>query len=140
LAITRFTRQEFLDLIWSKPMRSVAADLGLSDVAVRKATIRAELPIPPQGHWNRVLAGRKSLSKPQLPPRGFGESDEIQFGSEDWHAPKFSEETPLPAGYRENDVRAGFRRRSRPADCHWNFGAVAGLWPWPPGITARRDA
>ena len=42
MAITRFTRQEFLDLIWSKPMRSVAADLGLSDVAVRKATIRAE--------------------------------------------------------------------------------------------------
>jgi hypothetical protein len=41
LAVTRFTRQELLDLIWSKPMRSLAADIGLSDIAVRKVAIRA---------------------------------------------------------------------------------------------------
>jgi hypothetical protein len=79
-------------------MRSITADLGLSDIAVRKVAIRTELPIPPQGHWNKILAGKNTTPKPRLPPRGFGEPDEVQFGAEDWSLSpsKFPEDKPLP--------------------------------------------
>jgi hypothetical protein len=53
-----FTRGEMLDLVWSVPMRTLAAKVGLSDVGLKKAILGAGLPVPPKGHWNRVLAGR----------------------------------------------------------------------------------
>lgn len=81
----RVSRREFFDLIWSAPMRSVAADLGFSDVALKKAALKAGLPTPPQGHWNRVLAGRKATTKPILPPRGFGAPDQVFLGTDQWH-------------------------------------------------------
>ena len=80
----KFSRQQMLDLIWSAPMRNVAADLGVSDVGLKKAVIKAGLPTPPQGHWNRVFAGRSVAPKPSLPPRGFGASDDIWIGGNSW--------------------------------------------------------
>jgi hypothetical protein len=79
-------------------MRSLAADIGLSDIAVRKAAIRANLPIPPTGHWNKVLAGKKVLPKPRLPPRGFGAPGEVTFGAEEWssYPRKSLLEMPMP--------------------------------------------
>ena len=35
-----FSREQLLDLVWSAPMRSVAAELGLSDVGLKKAVVR----------------------------------------------------------------------------------------------------
>lgn len=81
----RFTRQELLDLVWSKPMRDVAAGIGVSDVAMKKACRNADVTTPPQGHWNRVHAGRTVVAKPTLSPRGFGASDEVTFGHEPWN-------------------------------------------------------
>jgi hypothetical protein len=51
-------------------MRTVAADLGLSDVGPKKAAEKAGIPTPPQGHWNRVAAGKTVDPKPVIPPRG----------------------------------------------------------------------
>jgi hypothetical protein len=56
--------------LWSAPMRTVAADLGLSDVGPKKAAEKAGIPTPPQGHWNRVAAGKTVDPKPVIPPRG----------------------------------------------------------------------
>lgn len=58
-----FTRKQLLDLVWSAPMRSVAAEIGLSDVGLKKAVVKAGIPTPPQGHWNRVAAGKKAPQK-----------------------------------------------------------------------------
>ncbi len=94
----RFTRQEMLDLVWSKPMREVAAEIGVSDVAVKKACRNADVVTPPQGHWNRVHAGRPVPDKPKLSPRIFGAADEVTFGQEPWHWTWDDEDlaTPIP--------------------------------------------
>jgi hypothetical protein len=84
MAGKKFTRSEMLDLVWSAPLRVLAARLGLSDVGLKKAAQKAGVPTPPQGHWNRVAAGRKADSKPTLPPRGFGAPDDIWIGADRW--------------------------------------------------------
>lgn len=52
------TRRELYDLIWAKPLRDVAADLGISDVGLAKVCTRHRVPRPEQGYWNRVHAGK----------------------------------------------------------------------------------
>jgi hypothetical protein len=42
-----FTRQELFDLVWSAPTRTVAKNLGISDVGLAKACRRADLLLPP---------------------------------------------------------------------------------------------
>jgi hypothetical protein len=62
-----YTRQQLHDLAWSGPMREVAKKLGLSDNGLRKHCAKAFVPLPPQGHWNKVHAGQKVKTIP-LPP------------------------------------------------------------------------
>lgn len=38
------SRRELFDLVWSKPMTKVAADLGVSDVAVHKICVKYRIP------------------------------------------------------------------------------------------------
>jgi hypothetical protein len=53
------SRRELYDLVWSKPMRDVAADLGISDVGLSKVCERHRVPRPEQGYWNKKSAGKK---------------------------------------------------------------------------------
>ena len=53
------SRRQLYDLVWSKPMRDAAADVGVSDVGLKKLCLRHRVPVPPQGYWNRVNAGHK---------------------------------------------------------------------------------
>jgi hypothetical protein len=71
-----FTRKELYDLIWSQPMRTVAATLGISDVALAKQCRKAEIPVPNRGHWARKQAG-KSTVQVALPPRLPGAPDRV---------------------------------------------------------------
>lgn len=57
--MTIMTRRQLYDLIWSKPMREAAAEIGISDVGLKKVCVRHRVPVPPQGHWNKVHAGQK---------------------------------------------------------------------------------
>ena len=52
------TRRELYDLIWSKPLRDIAADLGISDVGLAKVCERHRVPRPEQGYWNKINAGK----------------------------------------------------------------------------------
>lgn len=52
------TRRELYDLVWSKPLRDVAADLGISDVGLAKVCARHRVPRPEQGYWNKIHAGK----------------------------------------------------------------------------------
>jgi len=60
------SRQALYDLVWSKPMTDVAADLGVSDVALAKRCASVEVPVPPRGYWARVQAGQMPR-RPALP-------------------------------------------------------------------------
>lgn len=55
---TVITRRELYDLVWSKPLRDVAADLGISDVGLAKVCERHRVPRPEQGYWNKINAGK----------------------------------------------------------------------------------
>jgi hypothetical protein len=57
--MTTITRKQLYDLVWSKPMRDAAADIGISDVGPKKVCGRYRVPVPPQGYWNQVHAGRR---------------------------------------------------------------------------------
>jgi len=48
----KFTRQQLYDLAWTQPTRTVAAEIGISDVALAKICRKADVPIPPRGYSN----------------------------------------------------------------------------------------
>ena len=60
------TRQELYDLVWAPPTRTVAASLGVADVALAKTCHRADTPIAPHGYWTGK-AGRERPFRPALP-------------------------------------------------------------------------
>jgi hypothetical protein len=53
------TRRELFDLVWSKPVTKVAADLGISDVAVKKICDKHRIPVPGRGYWAKIAAGQQ---------------------------------------------------------------------------------
>jgi hypothetical protein len=87
------SRQALYDLVWSKPMTEVAAEFGISDVALAKRCASVEIPVPPRGYWARVQAGQKPR-RPDLPARrskgGFSTDSEVEV-------PKRSPDPPRPA-------------------------------------------
>ena len=63
------TRQELYDLVWSKPMRDLATEFGLSDVGLAKICNRHRVPKPSRGYWAKLQAGEKLKRPPFLPLR-----------------------------------------------------------------------
>jgi hypothetical protein len=62
------SREDLYELAWSKPMRELAKDFGISDVALAKRCRRLAIPVPGRGYWARVDAGQQPY-RPQLPKR-----------------------------------------------------------------------
>ncbi len=48
-------------------MRDVAKTYGVSDVALAKTCRKLYVPIPPQGYWNKLGAGKPVDPRPGLP-------------------------------------------------------------------------
>ncbi len=63
-AIT-LTRQELLDLVWSKPMSELAPTLYVTDVGLAKICKRLGIPRPKSGHW--LKAAQHRPKQPALP-------------------------------------------------------------------------
>ncbi len=74
-----FTRPELHALIWSKPLNKVAADLGLSDVGLKKLCTRHDIPTPPQGHWISIHHGKSRPTIP-LPPKPEDDDPHFRIG------------------------------------------------------------
>lgn len=64
-----FTRREFYDLVWSKPMTHLAKEFGISDVALHKICRKHNIPNPPLGWWAKMAAGKEVQQIP-LPDIG----------------------------------------------------------------------
>ena len=43
------SRQQLYDLVWTKPVRDLAAEFGISDVALAKRCRALKIPVPPRG-------------------------------------------------------------------------------------------
>ena len=74
----QFTRRQLYELIWTDPVRTVAARLSLSGVGLAKTCHLNQIPIPPRGYWTRLRAGRHADRAP-LPPRPLGKRNDIQL-------------------------------------------------------------
>lgn len=79
----RITRRELYELVWSQPMRTVAAAAGFSDVALAKACRGVDIPVPERGYWAKKAAGKSVMKRP-LPPRFPGGADVVQLGRRSW--------------------------------------------------------
>jgi Uncharacterized protein YfbK, C-terminal len=66
-----FTREELYELVWSEPMIKLGARFGVSGNGLKKACRRANIPVPPQGYWNKLHAGHE-VTKTPLPPATAG--------------------------------------------------------------------
>lgn len=60
------TRKELFDRAWELPMTKLAKEFGCSDVGLRKTCVKNKIPLPPAGHWQKILYG-KGYEKPELP-------------------------------------------------------------------------
>jgi hypothetical protein len=76
----RLSRKQLYELVWSEPMKILAPRFGISDVALKKACARAEIPTPGLGHWAKKAA-RKSTSQVALAERPPGMDDEVLVGA-----------------------------------------------------------
>lgn len=91
-----FTRQEFYDLVWSKPMTHLAKEFALSDVALHKICKKHDIPNPPLGWWAKKAAG-KAVKQTSLPKAKAGTSERITIA-----AGQLGPEPELIAAAREN--------------------------------------
>lgn len=91
-----FTRVEFYDLVWSKPMTHLAKDFALSDVALHKICRKHDVPNPPLGWWAKKAAGKKVTQTP-LPRAKSGTATKITIAGGD-----LRQEPDIIATAREN--------------------------------------
>lgn len=88
-------RKDLFERVWSTPLRKLAAEFGVSDVALAKACRRHQIPKPPMGHWTCVEYGRGS-PKPSLPPAPHGEV--VSFSEEQSRVQKAAKLPPPKLG------------------------------------------
>ncbi len=90
--VMQFARRELYEAVWSKSCQKLAADLGISDVALAKTCKRMGIPRPSLGYWARVAAGEK-VPKMPLPDAQAGQNKIVTFDiaanrkrRENWHS------------------------------------------------------
>ena len=64
--VTRLTRQGLYDMVWDRPMTTLAKEFSLSDVALHKICRKHDVPTPPAGYWAKK-AHRKPVRVTPLP-------------------------------------------------------------------------
>jgi hypothetical protein len=74
---TIFSRKQLYDLVWSDSLLAISKKYNISDVGLRKACIRMNIPLPDAGHWNKVKAGQKVKIK--LLPQSQNSDQEIRL-------------------------------------------------------------
>jgi hypothetical protein len=60
-----FTRKELYDLVWSKPIKTIAADFGLEPVHFANVCDEYDIPRPSAGYWQKLQFG-KPVEQPDL--------------------------------------------------------------------------
>ena len=51
--IDKITRKDFYDLVWSKPLKLIGEDLGLSYSELKKISKEYKIPLPENGFWTK---------------------------------------------------------------------------------------
>lgn len=73
----KISREALYGKVWSTPMRTLAAEFGLSNTGLAKLCARHDIPRPPQGYWAKLAVGK---IVPQIPlPDAKSKAAEIQI-------------------------------------------------------------
>jgi hypothetical protein len=94
------TREELYAKVWAVPMRTLAAELELSDVALAKRCRKMDIPLPGLGYWAKAAAGKKPRTR-ALPQPGAAIPASTVF------APKKrdNDERKVPIAVAESEAR-----------------------------------
>src|SRR5262249_28896040 len=57
LPMVEFTRRQLYDLVWSMPSQDSAGTIPTSEVGLRKACLKYQIPMPPLDYWSKLKAG-----------------------------------------------------------------------------------
>jgi hypothetical protein len=101
--ITALTREELYERVWSEAMATLAPQLGLSDVGLKKICNRMRVPTPYRGYWARKEASQspKRTPLPKLPASAPSSMLKVQFG----RLPKAGSKATEPRGPVADQVR-----------------------------------
>ncbi|RWX18279.1 hypothetical protein EHI42_08675 [Rhizobium hidalgonense] len=80
---TNISRETLYELVWTTPVKALASQHGISDVAFAKTCKQHNIPLPPRGHWAKLEAGKKVYRQP-LPERAIGMPRDVAFGASKW--------------------------------------------------------
>ncbi|HET8925742.1 MAG TPA: hypothetical protein VFN26_22350 [Candidatus Acidoferrum sp.] len=93
----QLSRAELYALVWSEPMKTLSARFGISDVALKKTCVRAEIPTPDRGYWAKKEAGKSTLQDAlSARPPGMGDEVIVGGGGNYWHRHLSDEELLVP--------------------------------------------
>ncbi|MDO8324018.1 MAG: hypothetical protein Q7T23_13870 [Phenylobacterium sp.] len=76
--MTTMSREALFKAVWDRPLTEVVADLGVSDVGLKKICNRHHIPTPGRGYWAQVRAGRV-FPQPKLRPAHEPQLDEVEI-------------------------------------------------------------
>jgi len=120
----QFTREELYAKVWAAPTTQVAAELGISDVALAKRCKKLNVPKPSLGYWAKVAAGQKPEQTP-LPPtaseifmhaaeKPLAKTLPIPETTEQLHSLAAELMRTMTAGKPDSDKRVNVRERTLP--------------------------
>jgi hypothetical protein len=70
------TRQDLHDLVWSQSILSLTKKYAITHTQLQKICVEMNIPLPRQGHWDRVKAGHQ-ITIPPLPAKYNGKPDAV---------------------------------------------------------------
>jgi hypothetical protein len=62
----KWDRQELYEQVWQHPLRKLAGEYGISDVALANICRKLLIPLPGLGHWTKIHCGH-TIPRPPLP-------------------------------------------------------------------------
>ncbi len=62
----KWDRQELYEKVWQFPLRKLAGEYKVSDVALAKVCRKLQIPLPGLGHWTKIACGH-TIPRPPLP-------------------------------------------------------------------------
>lgn len=65
--MARYDRKELYDKVWAMPVRIMAKEYGVSNVAIAKTCRKLHVPVPGTGYWAKKAANRPVEPRPPLP-------------------------------------------------------------------------
>jgi hypothetical protein len=91
-------------------MKTLSGRFGISDVALKKTCVRAEIPTPDRGYWAKKEAGKNTLQDAlSARPPGMGDEVIVGGGGNYWHWHLSDEELLAPIPPHRNSLNQSKR-------------------------------